>query len=58
MKPTDNFGGPKVLGKFCLLFAYFLISLFSVLILSLCVGLVGLVGTVKVCEINNLKESN
>ena len=47
-------GGPKGLEKFGLLFAY--ISLLSVLILSLCIGLVGLagcLGTVEVCETNN-----
>ena len=37
-------GAPKGLGKFSLLFAHFLISLFSLLNLSLCVGLVGLAG--------------
>ena len=47
------FWGPEGLGKFGLLLAYFLFSLSSVLILSLCarlVGLAGCLGTVEVYE--------
>ena len=63
LKPKEIYGTTKLAGeiitkglcKFCLLFAYFLISLFSVLIPG---GPGWLPGNLEVCEINNWKELN